>query len=460
MDRQTYLTELSERYVAAHPRSKKHFERAAHLLPGGGSHNLRLFAPFPFCDVDAAGATVTDLDGRTYVDFWQGHFANILGHNPAPVVDALTRELNAGRGLATGFPGRHQAELGELILDRIGADRIRFTTSGALATMNAILLARAFTGRKIVIKIAGGWHGAHPLALKGVHTYHHGLNQLESTGLPEYADSEVVVTRFNDIAALENTFARHGHQAACLIMEPMVGSGGAIFADAAYLTRARELSCEHGVLLILDEVITAFRFHAGALYSLYGVRPDLCVVGKAIGGGMPVAAVAGKAEIMALAAPGTPHSRAVKFDGGTFSAHPQSMIAGIAFIRHLVEHETEIYAYNGRLGRMAREGIEQRLAAYGIPAQCGGDGGTVAEHSSIVAVHVLTDGSEQVHDPEQVYDPARSDRELCDVILKLGMLNEGFHVVHGYGALSYAHTEEQVVRSLDALERIAKRLAG
>ena len=460
MDRQAYLSELRERYISARPLSQAHFERASRLLPGGGSHNLRLFAPFPFYDVEASGAEVTDLDGHTYVDFWQGHFANILGHNPEPVLEALRRELEAGRGGATGFPGRHQAELAELILERMGAERIRFITSGALATMNAMLLARAYTGRRTVIKVAGGWHGAHPLALKGVHTYRGGLTQLESAGLPDCSELEVVVTRFNDVADLEAVFAEHGNGAACFIIEPMVGSGGAIFADPDYLIRARELTRRYGALLIFDEIITAFRFHAGALSSLYGVTPDLWVVGKAIGGGMPLAAVAGRAEVMALAAPGAQHDTAVKFDGGTFSAHPQAMLAGLAFLRRLIEREHEIYPYIGRLGRMAREGIDERLSAFGIPARCAGDGGTVAEHSSLVAVHVLTDGADRPRDPEQVYDPARCDREFCDVILKLGMLDRGFHVVLGYGALSFAHTEEQVERSLDAIASIGERLGA
>ncbi len=460
MDRNAYLNELQERYTRAHPNSHRRFEHAAERLPGGGSHNLRLFAPFPFYEAGAAGATIGDIDGNTYIDFWQGHFANVLGHNPAPVIEALRTELEAGRGLATGFPERHQGELAELILDRLGAERIRFTTSGALATMNAILLARAFTDRRTVIKIAGGWHGAHPLALKGVHTYDHGLGRLESAGLPESADTEVVVTRFNDSAALEQTFARSGSEAACFILEPMVGSGGLIAADREYLQRARELCSRYGVVLILDEVITAFRFHAGALYSLYNVHPDLCVIGKAIGGGMPVAAVAGRSEIMELAAPGAPHERAVKFDGGTFSGHPSAMLAGLAFLKHLVAHEHELYPHIGQLGRIAREGIEERFAAYGLNARCAGDASEAGAGSSLVAVHFLTDGAERVRDPEQIYDPKRSDPELRDVIVKLGMLNEGFFVVHGYGALSFAHTEEQVRRSLDAFEQVAKRVSS
>jgi glutamate-1-semialdehyde 2,1-aminomutase len=325
--------------------------------------------------------------------------------------------------------------------------------------MNAILLARAYTGRRVVVKIAGGWHGGQPFALKGIHTYDHGLGVMESAGLPECSDTDVVVTRFNDIEDLERVFEEHGSEIACFITEPMVGSGGLIFADPAYLRRARELTREHGALLILDEVITGFRLHAGPLQALYRVTPDLSVFGKAIGGGMPVAAVAGREDVMSLAAPGAAGKNHVKFDGGTFSAHPTAMAAGVAFLRYLIEHEDEIYPYIGRLGRMARAGIEERLAAYGINARCGGDASPVTEESSLVAVHVMTDGAESVRCPDQVYDPERTDIELRDRIFKLAMLKEGFHVVHGYGGISYAHTEEQIRDSLDAFERSAKRLA-
>jgi glutamate-1-semialdehyde 2,1-aminomutase len=460
MDRHAYLSELSDYYVSKHPSSREHYEGARSVLLGGGSHNIRLFRPFPFYTADARGATVTDVDGNTYVDFWQGHFANILGHNPRVVLDALRSEIDEDRGLITGFPTRQQAELAELIRSRVEADRIRFTTSGALATMNAILLARAATGRRVVIKIAGGWHGGHPLAMKGIHTYDDGLRVVESAGLPACADTDVVVTRFNDIEDLERVFNEYGSEAACFITEPMVGAGGLIFADPTYLRRARELTREHGALLIFDEVITGFRLHAGPLQALYRITPDLTVFGKAIGGGMPVAAVAGTEEVMSLAAPGVEHGRAVKFDGGTFSAHPAAMAAGIVFLRFLIEHEDEIYPYVGGLGRMARAGIEERLAAFGINARCGGDASPVTDDSSLIAVHVLTDGSESVRTPDQVYDPSRSDMVLRDEIFKLAMLKEGFHVVHGYGGISFAHTEAQIQGSLDAFERIAKRLAN
>jgi glutamate-1-semialdehyde 2,1-aminomutase len=445
--------------VSKHPSSREHYEWASGVLLGGGSHNLRLFPPFPFYLADARGATITDIDGNTYVDFWQGHLANVLGHNPQVVLDIMRKEFDADRGLISGFPTRQQAELAELIRARVDAERVRFTTSGALATMNATLLARAYTGRRIVVKIAGGWHGGQPFALKGVHTYEDGLGAMESAGLPECSNADVVVTRFNDIEDLERVFETHGSEIAGFITEPMVGSGGLIFADPAYLRRARELTKEHGALLIFDEVVTGFRLHAGPLQALYRIKPDLTVFGKAIGGGMPVAAVAGREDVMSLAAPGAPHDRVVKFDGGTFSAHPAAMTAGVVFLRYLIEHEDEIYPYIGRLGRMAREGIEERLTAYGVNARCGGDAGPVSENSSLVAVHVMTDGAEAVSSPDQVYDPARSDMELRDEIFRLAMLKEGFHVVHGYGGISFAHTEEQIQESLDAFERIAKRLA-
>jgi len=160
MDKQILIAELIETYRKKHPKSEDHFKQASRYQVLGGSHNLRLFGPFPFYDVQCKGSRVVDIDGNTYVDFWQGHFANILGHNPKIVLDALVDYFKKNSGLTTGFPGSLQKDLAELILRQVGAEKIRFTTSGTLASMYAVMLARAYTGRDVVMKVGGGWHGA------------------------------------------------------------------------------------------------------------------------------------------------------------------------------------------------------------------------------------------------------------------------------------------------------------
>jgi glutamate-1-semialdehyde 2,1-aminomutase len=213
-------------------------------------------------------------------------------------------------------------------------------------------------------------------------------------------------------------------------------------------------------LLIFDEVVSGFRFHAGALQILYDVQPDLTVFGKAIGGGMPISAVAGNDEIMDLCGPEAVDDKKVKVEGGTFSAHPASMLAGLTFIKYLQDHEEEIYPRIGRLGALVRKEIENIFASYGFHVRCTGDGEPVAKNSSIVGVHFLNDSNVQIGSPEQVWNPAVCDVEMREKIFKLAMIQEGFNIFHGYGSISGAHTENEIQASLDAVERIAKKWKG
>ena len=397
------------------------------------------------------------MDGNTYVDFWQGHFGNVLGHNPPVVLDALKVYFQEGQGLATGFPGLTQKDMAKLILERIGADKIRFTTSGTLATMYAIMLSRAYTGRRVIVKIGGGWHGAQPYALKGISEYQNGLVHTESAGLPAEMDTSLIISEFNNLEDLMQKFKVYGEQIACLILEPFIGAGGFIFGQRDYINKAIELSQEHGTLLIFDEVISGFRFHAGALHTLYGVKPDLVVFGKAIGGGMPVSAVAGKDFVMQLCESGIPVHERVKFEGGTFSAHPACMLAGYTFLNYLIEHEDDIYPKIGRMGAWVRESIEEIFAASGFNVKCTGGDESITENSSIVGVHFLKKHIDRLTSPEQVWNPEINNFEVREKIFKLAMLQEGFNVFHGYGAISYAHTDKEIQGSLDAVENIARK---
>jgi len=444
MDKEAILKELIKVYREKHPKSEIHFNNACQYQVRGGSHNLRLFEPFPFYDSRCEGSKVIDVDGNVYVDFWQGHFANILGHNPKIVLDALIDYFKKGLGLTTGFPGLVQKELAEIILKRIEADKIRFTTSGALATMYSIMLSKAHTKRDFVLKVGGGWHGANPYVLKGITIYDQSLDQIESAGLPSGMDSQILVTKLNDIEGLREIFREFGERIACFIVEPFVGSGGFIFTTKEYLT------------VIFDEVISGFRFHAGGIQSFYGIKPDLSILGKAVGGGMPVSAVAGRNEIMEFCSPGASRLEKVKFEGGTFSAHPASMLAGVTFLRYLIEHEKELYPRIGQLGANVRQGIEEIFSTHGINVKCTGYGNSIVENSSTVGIHFLKEEIDKITSPEQVWNPKVCDFELKEKIFKLAMLNEGFNIFHGYGSISAAHTEGEIQDSLYAVERIVK----
>jgi glutamate-1-semialdehyde 2,1-aminomutase len=455
MNKKALLEDLFHTYRQKHKKSESLYKRSLQNQIGGGSHNLRLFAPFPFYDAQSSGSTVTDIDGNTYVDFWQGHFANILGHNPSVVTEPLIDFFRKGQGLGTGFPGTLQNVLAEIILSRMNADKIRFTTSGTLATMYAIMLAKAFTQRDFIFKVGGGWHGAQPYVLKGITAYEKGLNRIESAGLPAGIEDSIIMTKFNNMDNLEAKFSEFGNKAACMIVEPFIGAGGFIFGLPEYIQKLKELCDFYGVVLIFDEVVSGFRFHAGPLHTLYGVTPDLTVFGKAIGGGMPVSALAGKKEILALCGTDAKDTQKVKFEGGTFSAHPASMQAGICFLQYLIANEKEIYPRIGRLGDRVRHSVEQIFRSHGFHVRCTGDGIPVAENSSIIGVHFLHSSVDRITSPEESWNPEVSDFELREKVLKLSMLEEGFNIFHGYGTIAYAHSDEEIEESLNAVEKIA-----
>ena len=456
MDRQALWDRLVAEYQQKAAKSKTHFERALKLQIRGGSHNIRLFEPFPFYDQHCSGSTVVDLDGNGYIDFWQGHYTNILGHNPGIIREILVREFQQGGGLQNGFPGSLQAELAAELCQRAGAEQVRFTTSGTLATLYAVMLSRAFTDRKLVLKVGGGWHGSQPYLLRGVTTYRKDLNVLESAGLHPSSVDEIALTRFDDAGDLEETFRRIGEQLACFILEPFVGEGGFLFVDQSYLEKARKLTRDYGVVLILDEIISGFRFCAGGISRLYGVQPDLAVFGKIIGGGMPLTALLGRSDILELCHPEIGEIRRVRAEGGTFSAHPASVLAGLTMIRHLAQHESDIYPKIHRLAEKARQEIPGIFQRVGVPCVCTGQTNGAIPGSSMLTVQFPLKGQSAIRSPEEVWNPEACDVELREKLLRLALVTRGFHVAHGFGSVCTAHTEADIDRLMNALEDVAK----
>lgn len=454
-DYRRLIGELQERFVAANPRSDALNARARDVMVTGGNHELRLTPPFPPRVADARGAYVTDVDGHRLVDWWQGHFANILGHAPEAVTTVLAEAFAGGYGLQLGIPDEQTVELAELLAARVHAERVRLTTSGTLATMYAVMLARAFTGRSTVVKSGGGWHGAQPWALKGV-GFHPGPEpwRLESEGLPACIDDEIMITLYNEPEDLEHLFARRGDGIACLIIEPVAGVGDFMFATPEYLRRARELTDRHGALLILDEVISGFRICAGDLGSVYGVRPDLITVGKIIGGGMPVAAVGGRADVMSLA--GRDGGSRVNFQGGTYSAHPASLLAGRLMIDYLVEHEADLYPALAARGAALRSAVEQAFADEGVAARCSGAPPPGLPGSSVTALHFPLTGDDVPSAPHRAYDPSLYDVALKTEVLQIGLLLDGMFTLFSSLALSAAHSDDDVARLCEACRSLAR----
>lgn len=450
---------LFEAFTKKFSKSRALHDRAKRVLIDGGSHAIRLSEPFPPRISEAEGAYVTTEDGIRLLDFWQGHHANLLGHNPRVITEPLSDFFRSGAGLQTGFTDELQIECAELLCSATGAEAVRFTTSGSLATMYATLLARAYTKREMVMKIGGGWHGAQPWGLKGIdfHGSKRIFNEVDTAGLPSIFDEEVLVTSFNDTEMLEDHFKRRGDKIACFILEPFIGAGGFIPAAKEYIRRARELTEKYGSILIFDEVIDGFRFCAGSIGKIYDVTPDLAAYGKIIGGGMPVSAVAGKRNILELVA--KDGDSKVRFSGGTFSGHPSSMLAAKLMMRYCLENGSSIYPKIGMLGERARRGAEQAFHDEGIYAYCtGGDGG-ILPGSSLGMIFFPCNEGEEIINPEAGRDASQCDTILSGGLLQTALLLEGVHVVHGFGSVSTAHGEEEIESFIEACRRTAHLFA-
>ena len=449
------MSELAAAYAKHSPKSAKLHKKALKYLIDGGSHSLRLLKPFPPRIVKAQGAWLEDEDGHRILDFWQGHAGNILGHNPKVVTSVLARSFSNGYGLQTGFPDRLQVETAEILCKQTGAERVRFTTSGTLSTMYAVTLARAFTGRDLVLKVGGGWHGANPWALKGV-GYHRGFDSVDSTGLPKTITDKILVTGFNNTEMLNAHFKKYGDKLACFILEPVIGAGGLMPATTEYVKAARRLTRRHKALLILDEVISGFRYRAGSVARIYDVKPDLMCFGKAIGGGMPVAAVAGRADILDLVSVDRPDK--VNFSGGTFSGHPASMLAAKTFMEHVVKNEKKIYSRLAQTAVKTRQTVTKAFADEGLSVRFAGDRSKVLPGNSLHMLLFPRQKDPNLTTPEQIYNPAVCDITLSNKVLQLALLLENVFTVHGLCCTTTAHTDKDIQLLGRACKSAAKRI--
>lgn len=449
------MSEMAAEYERHAPASAELHKRAIRSLVNGGSHAIRLMEPFSPRIKRAHGAWLEDEDGNRILDFWQGHYANILGHNPRIVTEVLADALSDDYGLQGGFTDRYQVEAAEILVQQTGQDLVRFTTSGTLATMYAVILARVFSGRELILKVGGGWHGAHPWGLKGV-GWQDGFGAVESEGLPRGATEQVIVTAYNDPGVLEDQFRKYGDILACFIVEPVIGAGGMMPATREYLQTARKLCDSYGTVLIFDEVISGFRFRAGDAGQLFGVKPDLVALGKAIGGGMPVSAVAGRADILNLASKESGYR--VKFSGGTYSAHAGSMLAANTFMRYLVENETEVYSTLAETGAETRRQVREAFESEGINARFAGDRNRDLPHSSLHMLVFPYEEGLELNTPEEIFNPLICDQVLSEKVIQLAMLLENVHVVHGLGSSTTVHSGDDLRFLGEAYRKVAKRI--
>jgi glutamate-1-semialdehyde 2,1-aminomutase len=340
------------------------FARALQLIPGGVNSPVRAFRSVggaPFFTKSAQGATLTTADGRELIDFVCTWGPAIHGHNHPRIKAAIAAALE--NGTSFGTPNPYEVEMAELIVKFFPSiQKVRMCNSGTEATMSAIRLARGFTKRDKIIKFAGCYHGhSDSLLIKaGSGALTHG--NPDSAGVPASFALETIVLPYNDTAALDAAFAANPGKIACIIVEPYVGNVGFIKPDAGYLPFLRQITAKHGALLIFDEVMTGFRLARGGVQELEKITPDLTTLGKIIGGGLPVGAFGGRADIMDYLAPLGP-----VYQAGTLSGNPLAMAAGIASLK-LIE-ELNPYAKLDTLGRQVVTAASAAAKAKGIPLQ-------------------------------------------------------------------------------------------
>jgi glutamate-1-semialdehyde 2,1-aminomutase len=357
-------------------------ERLSRTMPGGNTRAATFYPPFPVGLASGSGFIVRDLDGNEYIDVLNNYTSLVHGHSHPKIVEAIVRE--ASRGLLFPAPGIGQAELAERITGRMPSiERLRFTSSGTEAVMMAIRAARAFTGREAIVKARGGYHGsweqvAASSSAEGVREQEISEaagrpRRRSDAGIPEAARRLVHEVTYNDAAELQTVMSEHGRRVAAVILEPVIGEE-TIPGDPAFLAAARRLATEHGALLVFDEVVT-FRLHAGGVQTKVGITPDLTTLGKIIGGGLPVGAFGGRAEIMALFDPRhadyLPHH-------GTFNGNPLTMAAGCVSLDLLPAAEIE--RINGLGDRLARR-VEATFVRHAAPFSVTSVGSLVLLHA-------------------------------------------------------------------------------
>lgn len=344
------------------PRSREAFARAKRAIPGGVNSPARAFGGVggePLFIAHAEGPYLHDVDGRRYLDYIGSWGPMILGHRHPQVEAAIAEALR--RGTSYGAPTEAETELAELVIAAVPSiEKVRLVNSGTEATMSALRLARGFTGRDVIVKFAGNYHGHVDSLLVAAGSSAATLGAPNSPGATAGTTADTLVLRYNDSQQASDAFARHGARIAAVILEPVVGNMGCVIPTPEFLQTLRRETERHAALLIFDEVMTGFRVAYGGAQQRFGVRPDLTTLGKIIGGGLPVGAYGGRAEIMDRVLPAGP-----VFQAGTLSGNPLATAAGIAMLRLLRDEPP--YERLEQLGARLGEGLAQAAAAAGVP---------------------------------------------------------------------------------------------
>jgi glutamate-1-semialdehyde 2,1-aminomutase len=434
--------ELGTSYENKTQTSKKLFDKANKVFAGGINHNIRFFKPYPFFSKCAKGKNLYDVDDNEYTDYWMGHWSLILGHSPRTVVEALSKQVR--NGTLHGTANDISLKLGELIQKLMpAAENMRFSSTGSEAAMYAVRLARAKSRRRVIAKIIGGWHGFNTTLMQAVNYPFH---EQEGLGLIGEEEQFVESLPFNDLNSSIKILESVIDDLACIILEPMLGGAGCITPDIEYLKGLQEFAQKHDIILILDEIVTGFRLSMGGAAQKYDLTPDLFILGKIVGGGMPIGIVCGRKEIMSLADPvliKENHARC-NIGGGTFSCNPMTMAAGFATINYLKKNRNWIYQKIDELGSNARAGLAKIFREAKIDVQVTGEGSLFLTHFQKKKVR-------------NAADAATSDQELLHKYhMGLIALHQIFFLPSKMGAISVVHTDKDVTHLLDASRSLAE----
>jgi glutamate-1-semialdehyde 2,1-aminomutase len=432
-------TTIDDAFRKRFPRSAELFERSKQAIAGGITHDSRNFTPFPIYIERAEGSRKWDVDGNELLDHWMGHGSLLLGHNHPQVMAAVAEQVHKG----THYGACHELEVAwaEQITRMIpSAEWVRFTMSGTEATMLAMRDARAFTGRELVIRFAGHFHGWHDYAMAG---YQPPFDTPTSTGIPKAVAESMLVAYPNNIESVRELLDARPNQVAAVIVEPGGGSNGIIPTDLQFLRDLRALTSERGVVLIFDEVITGFRYSPGGAQQVYGITPDVTTLAKIIAGGLPGGAVVGKRDILQVQTfKGELHKDRFErvLQQGTFNANPLSAAAGLNALRIVAEGWATEQA--NQAGEQLRAGLRDVFERRGVA-------GVVLGEYSVFQV-LLGEGMEEAVASTDV-QRLMAGRGAVNTLRKAMLLN-GVDLMRSGGFTSIVHRDEELTRTINAFD--------
>jgi len=421
--------------------SSKLFAKAKTIIPGGVNSPVRAFRNVdgdPFFVQRAKGSRIEDVDGRSYLDYIGSWGPNILGHAPNVVISAIHQA--AKDGISFGIPNPHEVKMAQLITDWVpSVEKVRMTNSGTEATMSAVRLARGFTGRDKIVKFEGCYHGHVDSLLVAAGSGALTFGEPDSAGVPKSFANETITLPYNDVERLEEVFAEFGEQIAAVIIESYPANAGLIFPREGYLAKLREITRANGALVIFDEVMTGFRLAKGGVQELENFDPDLTAMGKVIGGGLPVGAFGGRAEIMDRLAPDGP-----VYQAGTLSGNPLAMAAGLTQLHEL--SRAGAYEYLAQVGSQMAEGLRKILSEKGIPHR-------VNQVGSMFCLYFLD---------EEIVNVDTVQKQDFAIFKKLfwGCLEGGVYLApspYETGFISMAHTHDDIDDTLNIIEGVVAK---